>query len=222
MPNIVTRVLNREQAWIAPTFHEVLTVDESTLTPLGTDANGDRWFEHQQKRYGELRERRGRFSGQSVPNGIAVQYRDQDGEYWYRSFDCFAPGSYAAVEPVKPKSKARPRPIDALAPFPILAAGERRDHSSRPAARGAEAIIGRLASHDIAVSLAVDGQRLVVMAPGGRNTGIGELVDVVRPLLVPYLHGGRAYCDVTRHEALTEAQTVAGGGVPWCGACVPS
>jgi hypothetical protein len=39
-----------------------------------------------------------------------------------------APGSYAqALEPFKPKAKAKPRPIDALASFAILDAGERRD-----------------------------------------------------------------------------------------------
>jgi hypothetical protein len=94
----------------APTMP--ITISESELTPLGTFA-GHEFYRH--TRWGQLRERLDRVSGDvELPNLPVIEERDGD-LFVFRVFDLLDPGTFERLTAPRPKAAPVPsRPVDGL------------------------------------------------------------------------------------------------------------
>lgn len=229
--------------WQKPQFNMPMLVKPSDIEYLGRDQRGREWHRH--RKYGELTLRGGLLddSFDVLPETVIVE-AEAGGKRGYQAFDLHAPGTYERFINTllrTPKPKPAPRPVDRLGsvflaeriPERIFASAARRAESltgtspsapviksAAPPARGAEAVIARLARNGATVALSVDRAQLVVSCVGGSpGPGVVELVEAAGPLMLAYLQGSPLQCDVTKHTA--EATTFALGGAPWCGECKP-
>jgi hypothetical protein len=217
-----------------------MTIDGSQLRPLGTDRRGRQWLSGPM---GEYEERPRKLTESDVLPNAALVEEKVDGVRSFRVFSVHEPGTFARLQaaPVPgPKPPAPPRPVDALL-FSDLA-GSRSDRivappsrdtlaptsarggliAGRPAVRGPEALLGRLAERGTVVTLSADRAGLVVTAPGGRPApGTAQLVALAHPILLGHLRGEPLMCSVTAHKSPTPATTIAVGGSAWCGECTP-
>jgi hypothetical protein len=204
---------------------------------------GSRWFSH--PRHGDLREGPTVDGFGILPSSLVIEFIDGSDRYW-RTFEAFEAGTFEtlAADTPRPPRPAKPhRPIDALSlawladrhPERIFAAAPRPGpigpigrgspidiRPGEPPARGAEAIIARLARSGTEVRLAADRRHIVVTAPGGRpGPGVVELVNLAERLLVGHLLGGAPVaCEVTAHPTPVPAVTVLLGGALACADCL--
>lgn len=236
----IAQTIRRLRPWKPPTIEAPYPIDASELRSLGTDKRGRVWWSHP---LGELMERpRPMTEADILPNAPYAQERVGD-ERTYRVFSVNAPGSFAAFEASTVASRKPPapsKPADALAYSGLadarserIVAPPSRDtlalssvrggvYGGRPAVRGPEAILARLAERGSVVTLSADRAGLVVSAPGGRPApGVTQLVALAHPLLLAHLQGTPLTCTVTKHKTPTPATTIAVGGAPWCGECTP-
>jgi hypothetical protein len=245
MNPLSTLLARNAKPWTKPSFEMPMLMPESELDPLG-QFSGVSWFEH--RKYGELSEEPRELTDRDIlPSALLCEYRDEEGERRYRVFKVHEPGTLERLKSMpirKPKPPPAAKPVDALAltwlgrrlPEQIVV-GRGHERSmpiglgpetsfamkpSKPAPRGPEAVLERLAAKHTEVVVA--NGRLVPVCPGGvPPAGVLELLEASEPLVLPYKRDGKAPdCLVTAHKTPTLAVTVAVGGVPWCGECVPS
>jgi hypothetical protein len=241
MKGAIRTVVGRKP-WTAPSFDMPRLMSEAEVSDFLGELRGSRWFRH--RTLGELCERTKMLGERDVlPDRPMVQV-DQDGETHWRVFDVFEPGTFARLSstPVRaPKLPAPHRGLDALAmtflgagqPERIFATAARGDvlnplsrtgtkpaiKPAEPPARGAQAIIDRLASKGLTVSLSADGQYIVPAARGGRPAaGVVELLTAMAPLILAHLRGGPLLCAVGPHRAGEDptATSLMVAGCPSC------
>ncbi len=88
----------------------------------------------------------------------------------------------------------------------------------QPAARGPEQILGRLQQAGATVSLAADGEHLVVSAARGvvPKAGVVEVIDRYQRLLAGHLKGEPVMCEIRSHKTPKPAVSIVLGGAAAC------
>jgi hypothetical protein len=226
--------------WQKPTFEMPHQMAEADVTDFLGDLRGARWYAH--RKLGELAERPKMLNDRDVLPDLPIIQVDEDGQTRWRVFDVFQPGTFERLSntavrlprPTKPQRAfdalalvwlAAPQPEVIVSPTgarvlgPIGPKPNSYIKPPQPAARGAEAILRRLASKGVMVALSADGQYLVPSSPGGRpGPGVIELLTTAAPLLLAHLKGGPLLCAVGPHRKGEDptATTLLVGGCPAC------
>jgi broad specificity phosphatase PhoE len=238
-------ITGKPQPWERPSFDMPITLSESELEDYLGEARGSSWY--RVKRWGgaELAEGQRKDDQAALPDGPVVQTSDEVGRREWRTFAVHEAGTYLRLTtmPLRRPPKPAPahRPVDLLgfasladrkpelviAPpsGPSMLAPPKRPgpyiRPPEPPARGAEAILDRLQRAGAEVRLSASGNHLVVMASDGRpRPGVVELVNLTERLLVGYLSGQPAACEVSAHKTSVPAVTAVLGGALACAMCV--